>query len=277
MNEFNGKIAIVTGGASGLGRALSIELVRLGAKVIVADIDIKTVTTQQGKLQAALVDVTQPEQIQTLVDQVVREYGQLDFIFNNAGMMVAGEVRDMYLEDWNHIIDLNLKGVIHGVQAAYPVMIKQGFGHIINTASQGGLIACPAFAAYSTTKYAVVGLSNALRSEAEGFGVKVSAICPGFIQTNLLNATIYRSISKEALAPVLPIKPMNVDKAVQQILRGVARNQPLIVFPNYTRLLWWIHRLNQGITNMMNRKVINGFRKIRDKNVQAKPEQIVNI
>jgi short-subunit dehydrogenase len=104
-------------------------------------------------------------------------------MLNNAGIALGGEVRDMDLEHWRRILDVNLWGVIHGTTAAYQVMVKQGFGHIVNTASLGGLIPEPMATAYATTKHAVVGLSTSLRAEAAELRVKVSVVCPGFVQT----------------------------------------------------------------------------------------------
>jgi NAD(P)-dependent dehydrogenase (short-subunit alcohol dehydrogenase family) len=138
MEDFRNKIAIVTGGASGIGQALVEELGKQGAKVIVADIRLET-TTRDGKVQTVQVDVSRAEQVQSLVDRVVSDYGHLDYIFNNAGISIWGEVRDMTVAHWNQIMDTNFKGAMHGVMAAYPVMLKQGFGHIVNTASLAGL------------------------------------------------------------------------------------------------------------------------------------------
>jgi NAD(P)-dependent dehydrogenase (short-subunit alcohol dehydrogenase family) len=276
MEQFNGKIAIITGGASGIGRALSEELVKLGAKVTVADINnLETVRTQPGILQAVQVDVTQPEQVQALVDRVVSEHGRLDYMFNNAGMVIAGEVRDMRLEDWNRIIDVNLKGVVHGIQAAYPVMIKQGFGHIINTSSQQGLMTSPFLAAYSATKHAVVALTDALRLEAETFGVKVSVVCPGYIKTNILDTATYLHTNQEKYVKAMPIKPIEVDQVAQKILQGVIRNRAIITVPYYTRMLWWIGRLNGKFSDMINRKMLVGFRKTRVESAQPEPKQVV--
>ena len=118
---------------------------------------------------------------------VVAEHGRLDLMFNNAGISLLGETQDLPLEQWNAIIDVNIRGVVHGVAAAYPVMIKQGSGHIVNTASMGGLMAAGLLTSYVMTKHAVVGLSLALRSEAAAYGVGVTAICPAAVNTPILD------------------------------------------------------------------------------------------
>jgi NAD(P)-dependent dehydrogenase (short-subunit alcohol dehydrogenase family) len=132
--------------------------------VVVADINAggagqvaSTITTASGRARAAHLDVSRAEDVQKLIDETASKHGQLDFMFNNAGIAMGGEVRDMDLEHWRRILDVNLWGVIYGTTAAYRVMTQQGFGHIVNTASLGGLIPEPMATAYATTKHAVVG------------------------------------------------------------------------------------------------------------------------
>ena len=130
-------------------------------------------------MRAERVDVTDAVAVQRLVDGTVAREGRLDLLFNNAGIAVFADARDTSLEDWNRLIDVNLRGVVHGVAAAYPLMVRQGSGHIVNTASAAGLLPSPANIAYAATKHAVVGLSLTLRAEAVHHGVGVSVICPG--------------------------------------------------------------------------------------------------
>ena len=261
MAQFTNKVAIVTGGASGIGKAVSEALVRQGAKVIVADINITQLDPEKEKIQAIKVDVSNAAEVQALVDQVVQEYGRLDYIFNNAGFAISGELRDMTPELWNKILDVNLKGVIHGVLAAYPVMIKQGSGHIVNTASLAGLIPAMPIAAYSTTKHAVVGLSTNLRVEAAGYGVKVSVICPGFINTGIYDAAIQLKPIQNERTTSLPFKLVEVDKAAQLILEGVERNKLIIIFPTYAKVLWWLQRLCPPLLRPLGNRIISEYRK----------------
>src|SRR5438552_680116 len=165
MEPFAGKIAIVTGGASGIGRAVGAQLVRHGARVVLADIngDSARATAEAfGAASAATVDVTDAAAVEQLVTNTVAAHGRLDYLFNNAGIAIMGEARNMTLADWTHLIDVNLRGVVNGVVAAYPAMLRQGFGHIINTASLAGLVPTPGATGYATTKHAVVGLSTSL-------------------------------------------------------------------------------------------------------------------
>lgn len=270
MNKFKDKIIIVTGAASGIGRALCEELSRAGAILVMADIQrdglaqlASKLAETGGRAETAHLDVSRAEDVQALIDKVISERGRLDYIFNNAGIAVAGEMRDLNIDHWRRIIDVNLWGVIYGANAAYSAMIKQGFGHIVNTASLAGLVGSPTMIPYATTKFAVVGLSTSLRAEAEAFGVKVSVVCPGFIQTGIFDAATYVQSSQKDLLAMLPFKLMNVNDAARTILRGVARNKAIIVFPFYGRLLWWLQRVHTSLTKPLSRKSIKDFRSAR--------------
>src|SRR5262249_2859686 len=141
VNQFEKRIAIVIGGASGIGRALCEELARRGADVVVADINFagaQSVATAIGA-RAACVGVRDAAALQALVDDVVTRHGRLDLIFNNAGIGVAGGFHELTLDHWRTVIQINLMGVVHGVAAAYPLMVRQGSGQIVNVASLAGL------------------------------------------------------------------------------------------------------------------------------------------
>ena len=138
----------------------------------------RTASTLGGGARAARVDVTDAASVQAAVDDVVHRAGRLDLMFNNAGITWAADTENLTLEHWNSIIDINIRGVVHGVVAAYPQMIRQGGGFIVNTASMAGLAAAGQITSYVMTKHAVVGLSLALRSEAAAHNIGVLAICP---------------------------------------------------------------------------------------------------
>ena len=146
MDSIAGKTVIVTGGASGIGRALCEVLGMRGAILTVADIDpdglsetVSELTRRGCDARGALLDVTDHAAVKRLVDATVAEHGRLDYMFNNAGIGVLGEAQDFSYDDWHRVIDVNLYGAVHGVMAAYPVMVRQGGGHIVNTASAAGL------------------------------------------------------------------------------------------------------------------------------------------
>lgn len=270
MDPFRDKVAIVTGGAAGIGQALCEELGRREALIVVADINVAgaeqvaaRITATGGQASAAQVDVSRAGDVQQIVDDTVSGHGRLDYMFNNAGVSLGGEVRDMKLEHWRRLIDVNLMGVIYGAAAAYEVMVEQGSGHIVNTASVAGLVAFPTASAYATTKHAIVGLSTSLRAEAADLGVKVSAVCPGFIQTGIYDAATVVNISHKDLLALVPFKMMDVKKVPPVILRGVARNQEIIVFPLHARFLWWLSRINSALPTILGRRAIRDLRTMR--------------
>ncbi len=188
---FTGKQAIVTGAGSGIGASLCRALVAAGADVVCTDIDgdtaERTASALGERARAARLDVTDPAAVQAAVDDVVTRTGRLDLMFNNAGIVWGGDSELLTLDQWNAIIDVNIRGVVHGVAAAYPQMVKQGNGHIVNTASMAGLTAAGQITSYVMTKHAVVGLSLALRSEAAARGVGVLVVCPSAVETPILD------------------------------------------------------------------------------------------
>lgn len=251
MSVFADRVAVVTGGASGIGRSLVTALAAEGARVVIADLNgelAATVARELGeRVRAEPVDVTDADAVQALVDGVARREGRLDLMFNNAGIAVMADTRDTSLADWNRLIDVNLRGVVHGVMAAYPIMIRQGSGHIVNTASAAGILSSPATTAYAATKHAVVGLSLSLRAEAVHRGVRVSVVCPGLIETPIIqNAKIVGPTVERILAES-PLRLHSSERLAQAVLRGVARNRAIIPFTSEVRVMWWLHRLSPAI------------------------------
>lgn len=270
MSEFKDKISMVTGAASGIGQAISRALGEDGAVVVIADVNLEgaqkvaaAIQQRGGRADAIQLDVTSAEDVQRAIDETVAKHGRLDLIFNNAGVAAGGEARDLSLADWRRIVDVNLMGVIYGTAAAYAVMVKQGFGHIVNTASLAGLLGAPFMVPYSATKHAVVGLSKSLRSEAADLGVKVTVICPGFIQTNIFEASPWRKVNKDDILQKIPFKIMEAEEAARIILRGVARNKALIVFPGYAKFFWLLSRLSLKLVAPLDRKTVKDFRSTR--------------
>lgn len=256
---FDGATAIVTGGASGIGRALSEELAKRGCQVVLADLQIELaeevalrIRSSGGKANALEIDVTDFPAMEQLVQETVQRTGRLDYIFNNAGIVIGGSVNLYSIEDWNQIVDVNLRGVINGIQAAYKVMITQGFGHIVNTASIAGLVPGAGNIAYTTMKHAVVGLSKSLRGEAERTGVRVSVICPGAIRTPILEGGKYgKMLIDVPLEQVRQlwekVKPMDPNLFAKKVLKAVARNKAIIIVPSWWRVYWWIDRLSPSL------------------------------
>lgn len=252
INYFKGKTALVTGGASGIGASLALLLARYGCHVVVADIQnqkaievVEKIKSTDGSAESVLLDVRNIQEFR----QVVNNITPLDFLFNNAGVGVGGYFSDHELEDWKVAIEINLYGVINGIQCGYEVMRKQGFGHIINTASMAGLVPSPAMPAYSASKSAVVSLSQTLRPEAEDFGVKVSVLCPGAVITPILdgggiNGRMPTAIPSKQQAEIFEsLGPISPEVFAEKALIQVAKNKAIIIVPAKLKVLWWLERL----------------------------------
>jgi NADP-dependent 3-hydroxy acid dehydrogenase YdfG len=167
FSKFASSVAIITGAASGIGRAMSKILIDSGSTVILVDKNqaaLAEVLAELGdKAEAHLADVTDFEAIKNIVSKTVEKHGKLDYFFNNASIAILGEARDLALDDWNALIDIDLKGTVNGVLAAYPVMIGQKSGHIVNISSIAGITPAVMLVPYSLAKHGVVGLSHSLR------------------------------------------------------------------------------------------------------------------
>jgi NAD(P)-dependent dehydrogenase (short-subunit alcohol dehydrogenase family) len=271
MNHFANKVAIVTGGASGIGKAICVYLAQHGAQVVVADRDMagaqevaRQIAARGGCARAARVDVAHAQEVEALVGGAADEYGRLDYLFNNAGISVNGEFQDVSLEQWQSIIEVNLWGVIYGCRAAYPLMQKQGYGHIVNTASLGGLIPGALTAAYSASKHAVVGLTLTLRAEARLYGVKVSALCPGYMRTNIQQTAPTVSAYMDSEKNRALNARMNFptpDECIEQIMRGVRRNRAIIIAPGQHRVYWWLYRLFPGLLPVASAQIIRTMKR----------------
>jgi NAD(P)-dependent dehydrogenase (short-subunit alcohol dehydrogenase family) len=251
---FSGKIAIVTGAASGLGQGFATEIARAGGTVVAADINFegveKTVAgieSSGGEAEAHRLDVTDSVAVTELVDGTAAKHGRIDYIFNNAGIATQGLVQEIPIENWDEIIDINLKGVVYGVSAAYKHMVKQGHGHIVNTASLAGLVPSPLLAPYSTVKFGVVGLSDSLRVEAKAAGVTVTALCPGFIESGIYeSARTAGDFNEEVFRANLPmIVPL--DKGVKKLLEGVVKKKRIVTLPFYAYPLIWAYKLTPSV------------------------------
>jgi NAD(P)-dependent dehydrogenase (short-subunit alcohol dehydrogenase family) len=194
MDDLRGKVAVITGGASGIGRALAERFAAEGMKLVLADIDEVTLRSTEVQLAeggaevlSVLCDTSLEAEVQALADAALARFGAAHVLCNNAGVIGKGDAWRSPMSVWEWVVGINLYGVIHGIRAFLPIMEDQGEGHIVNTASMAGLVAVPGAAPYNVTKTGVVALSEGLHLElkATGSPVRVSALCPGFVRTNL--------------------------------------------------------------------------------------------
>ena len=211
MTTFAGKIAVVTGGGSGIGRALALALAREGARVVVADVDeadaaetVRLVTAAGSEGLAVRTNVAERQEVESLADRVFQRYGAAHVLCNNAGVVVHGGLEASTWEDWQWVLGVNLWGVVHGLLAFLPRMIARGEGgHVVNTASMAGLIASQGLGVYNTSKYAVVGLSETLAKDLRPHGIGVTVVCPMGVATRIKAADRNRPASlRSAVAPV---------------------------------------------------------------------------
>jgi NAD(P)-dependent dehydrogenase (short-subunit alcohol dehydrogenase family) len=247
---------VITGGASGIGRALAAALVREGATAVIADLDGEQASTTAkeltatgpGRASGVALDVRDHEAVVDVFSAADRDLGGIDLAVNNAGIAVGGAVHELDLDHWDRTFDVNVRGVVHGVRAVYPLMVARGHGQILNTASLAGLVPAPLMAPYTASKHAVVGLSLALRSEAAVHGVKVSVLCPGFVDTPLLDsanpgmAKTHASEHARGMATRMQRRLYSPDDLARDVLRGLGRDKAVIVAPASARFAWAVTR-----------------------------------
>ena len=260
MDIFNDKVAVVTGASSGIGQALGAMLAEKGAVVVLCarnaeriDAITKELTDRGHKATGMPLDVRDADAVKAMIEKTVSENGRIDYLFNNAGTVVYGPAHKCSSADWRSVIDTNLYGVVNGVTAAYPIMVEQGFGHIVNVSSLEGLVPIPITASYAASKYGVVGLSHALRTEGAAYGVKISVVCPGYVITPIFESAKVVDMDRDALLNSMPPDWAGVtpDKCARIILKGVKRNKGTIVVTGMAKGLWLMNRLSPSLVQFM--------------------------
>ncbi|MGN6336407.1 SDR family NAD(P)-dependent oxidoreductase [Mycobacterium sp.] len=255
-SNVSGNVAFVTGGASGIGAALATKLVDGGAEVWIADRQIgpaqdlaQRLNSGGAKAHAIELDVRSYPAFEHAVAEAVGQSGRIDYLFNNAGILVDVEADSYTLENWNNVLDVNLRGVVHGIHAFYPIMIRQHSGHIVNTASTAGLFTGAAPASYAATKHAIVGISKSLRIEAERHGVQVSVLCPGMVSTPMIGAAKYRGMAPERFA--------------ERALRAVLRGKTIIVLPTFWKAFWYLERFSPAVSMLVAKAMLKQKRRMQ--------------
>jgi short-subunit dehydrogenase len=256
---FQGKIVLITGASSGIGKALREALSLIGAIVYNADIQIPANDIEN--VSYFPLDVRDFDQFQNVFQSILQKHQRIDILINNAGIGIAGEAQDLSISEWKKVLDINLMGVVNGSKIAYDIMVKQGFGHIVNMASMSALISFPLAVPYATAKHGVLGLSKSLRAEGKALGVKVTAICPGFVESSLYENAIKSHTNTEKIKSTIPFPILSTEKAVGYILKGIIRNQAVVIFPFYTKLALWLERIFPNLLNkFVLQKTITNFR-----------------
>jgi NAD(P)-dependent dehydrogenase (short-subunit alcohol dehydrogenase family) len=268
-SPFAGKVAIVTGAANGIGRAVAQSLARQGAKVTLLDIEGDAVRLVASELEsegasavAVEADVRDSAAVARTVTECFERNGRIDYLFNIAGIGVMAMARDHTLQDWNDVVQTNLFGVIHAVQVCFPLMVRQRSGHIVNMGSMGGVMPLPGNISYVTSKAGVIALSETLRNEGRAHGVRVSVVCPAAVKTEMFQRAKFVSLDREAIMKVLPPGGITAEQCAASILRGVEKNRAMIL-PHVAKVLWLCHRLLPTFTTWMIRSLTRKFEALR--------------
>ncbi len=268
MKDLNNKVALVTGAASGIGRAVSVELAMEGAHLVLVDVNERgleevqrIIDTMKRKTLTIRADVSDAEEVKALCGKVVAEMDGIDILVNVAGIGIVAEIKDMALEDWDRIIGVNLYGPIHTINGLINQMVARGSGHIVNVASGCGLVALPILGGYNTSKFGLVGFTETLRAEVARFGIGVTAVCPGAVKTNIFKSTDYREYELDGpLDFVIKYFGWKPERIARAILKGIKRNRPMLALTPMTwfgynikrmipGLIYWFQKLVAGYLN----------------------------
>jgi NADP-dependent 3-hydroxy acid dehydrogenase YdfG len=250
---YNNKVAVVTGAGAGIGRAIATLLGANGARVYCLDINLNAAQAVAASLpggQAFALDVADAGAVTAFADRVYAQEGRVDLLFNNAGVGHSGLFVDCELADWKLMLDVNVMGVVHGINAFLPRMLKQtGPCHIINTASGAGIIPMPRAAPYCAAKHAVVGLSQSLAAELYGTSVSVTILCPGTINTDIIKNTTMRGSTaatrQEQAAQHYAAKGTSPDLVARDVLEDVRNRKLFCTTPrNEVWVGWLLQRLS---------------------------------
>ncbi len=257
-NTFKPKVALITGGGSGIGAAMARELASRGTFVVVADINFANASAISSEIgeraEAAEIDVSDQNAVKSLIAGIKNRLGSLDCLVNCAGITSYGEALHSSLDEWEKILSVNLMGTIIPSMAAYEIMAKQRSGTIINMGSMATFLVDPLFAPYITSKFGVVGFSRTLATEAKAYGVHVCVVCPGNIQS----ALAAQRYAPSRFTPIM--QPLD---AVQKILKAVSQKRRIIVFPTHARIFWWLDRLDPNFLNPLRQEI---FRRAQRRN-----------
>lgn len=256
MRQIRGKTALVTGAASGIGRAIALRLADEGARLYLLDVNAlelaRVVSEARRRGVDALgrhCDVSQPAQNSAAVQHLLDQYGGVDLLVNNAGVTYYGQTKSMSAEHWDRLLAVNLHAPIQFTRELLPTLLARDEAHVLNVASICGLVGLERVAAYCTSKFALVGFSESLRAELVRQGVGVTALCPGFVDTNLFAAAARGADLKQNKTP--PRWMLATPELIaQRAVRAIYRNQALVVVQPYARMLHLVKRLAPSLLDL---------------------------
>lgn len=259
IRDFRGKVAVVTGAASGIGRATALALAREGCVLALADIDAagldgtaREIHARDGKAASYVVDVSNQGAVVAFAREAISAHSRVDILFNNAGVGISGTIADTPLERWEWLVGVNYWGVVFGIKAFLPHFLERGSGHIVSTSSLAGLVPAPGLGVYASTKFAVLGLSEALRVELRDRGIGVSTICPGVIKTNIPRATEYMvsanaKRSREEIIATFERYAWPPERVAKAVIKAIRRDRAIVPVGPEAWLLWYAMRISPRI------------------------------
>ncbi len=269
-SKLRGDKAVITGAASGLGRSLALALAEEGWRVGIVDIDdaganetLSLVERAGGAGEVMHADVSDPESVKAFAEHFFESWGGVDLLVNNAGVVSAGTVGEIRLEDWQWIFGINFWGMLYGCHEFIPRMKEQGWGHILNVSSGGATISLPWIAPYNTTKSAVKSLSETLSIELAPHRIGVTVACPYFFKTNLLSDMRYTDEYERSWAnSTFDHARMQSDEVARKIIAAMKRNK-LYVIPQLKGKVWWFLMRTTPETSYMMFRLTNRFRLLK--------------
>lgn len=262
--NLKGRTALVTGAASGIGKETALAFGRRGADLVLCDLDesglkaTETALRSMGRdVLARRVDVSDREAMRSFAEETSAQVGALDILMNNAGVGLGAGFLDTSLEDWDWILRINLLGVVHGCHFFVPPMVARGAGgHVVNVSSAAGYLPATALSAYVTTKYAVLGLSEALRIELREHGIGVTAICPGIIDTPITRSSQLRGRyaaegQREQMIEAYRKRAYGPERVAENVLRAIQRNRGIAPVSPEAWIGWYAKRLSPALVSRL--------------------------
>lgn len=270
MQELGGKVAVVTGGASGIGLAMARRFSAEGMKLVLADIEAPALADAAGRLRSAgaevldvVTDVSQAGQVEELAQKTVAHYGEVHLVCNNAGVASAGPAWEIPLAEWEWVLGVNLWGVIHGVRSFLPHLLEAGGGHIVNTASMAGLLGLYTSPPYSVSKFGVVALSENLYDQLQiaGLPIGVSVLCPAWVRTRIhesdrnrpAGAPVAAEVDEQARLAMKEIieSGMSPEEVAEKVLAAVQSGQLYVLTHDDES---WLNRIRERTENIIERR-----------------------
>jgi NAD(P)-dependent dehydrogenase (short-subunit alcohol dehydrogenase family) len=261
MRTIRNKRALVTGAASGIGRAIALALAREGAALFLLDVDrsrLAGVVAEAERHGTDVVglpcDLACPEEITAAVKTLLRQWGSLDILINNAGVSYHGKTESMPADRWQWLLGINLLAPIQLTCELLPTLLARDEAHIVNVCSILGLVALPRFAAYQVSKFGLVGFSESLRAEYTNLGLGVTALCPGFVRTNIYQAMVEAGHGAKPMSAAPGRFYASPELIAARAVKAIYRNQGLVVVTRLARFLWFVKRVSPRLWDFASRK-----------------------